>query len=120
MPHPNDFNIVPFEPLPNTQCLNTTTFKQPPLDGSLSMPEIYDWHLTRSPDHPLFVYSDEERKPIVINWPEGARAVHRAGRIVRDMASDTGPVRLKPQTFAILSSTGASLIFPFLTNATAC
>ena len=109
MPHPNDYNILPFVPLPKTQCLSTTTFKQPPLYGSLTMPEIYDWHGENSPTHPLFVYSDDEHKPIVVYWPEGTRAVHKAGQIVRGMAGDTGPVRAKPQIFAILSSTGEGL-----------
>lgn len=75
------------------------------------MPEIYDWHETNSPTHPLFVYSDDEHKPVVVHWPEGTRAVHRAGWIVRGMAGDTEPVRVKPQTFAILSSTGKWLCF---------
>ncbi|KAF7798676.1 hypothetical protein EIP86_009900 [Pleurotus ostreatoroseus] len=71
-------------PIPRTQALNSLTFRPPPLDGSLSVPELYDWHLDNSPDHPLFVYSNSDGAAKTIVWKEAAHAVHRTGRLVLD------------------------------------
>jgi len=72
-------------PPPPTQALNTATFVPPPLDLSLSVAEIIDFHRTHSPNHVVYVYEDApgERKQIVFStW---VRAIHRAGRYVRDL-----------------------------------
>ena len=39
------------------QGLDHATFSPPPVDGSLSIPEIYEYNGRHSPDHPAFVYS---------------------------------------------------------------
>jgi hypothetical protein len=70
-------------PLPRTQALNSTTFSTPPLDGTLSIPEIYDWHLEHTSAHPIFVYADSHDSTRTILWPEAVRAVHEVGRMVR-------------------------------------
>ncbi|KAF8993889.1 hypothetical protein BDQ17DRAFT_1431390 [Cyathus striatus] len=44
-------------PPPSTQALASDTFRPPPLDGSLTLPEIYDWHMKNTPNHRLFVYA---------------------------------------------------------------
>ena len=72
-------------PPPPTQALNTTTFVPPPLDLSLTAAEIIDYHRTHSPNHIVYVYEDTlgERKQITFStW---VRAIHRAGRYVRDL-----------------------------------
>ena len=72
-------------PPPPTQALNTTTFVPPPLDLSLTAAEIIDYHRTHSPNHIVYVYEDAlgERKQITFStW---VRAIHRAGRYVRDL-----------------------------------
>ncbi|KAJ8463962.1 hypothetical protein ONZ45_g17399 [Pleurotus djamor] len=53
------------------------TFKTPPLDGTLSLPEIYDWHLDNSPDHPVFVYQTESQ-PHPISWSRVVQEIHNA------------------------------------------
>ena len=78
-----DYIVLPIPPLPNTQALESDTFRCPPLDGSFSLPEIYDWHYHNTPDHPLFVFADEANDNNFILWPQAVRAVHEAGRIVR-------------------------------------
>ncbi len=106
---PDNYKVLPIPPLPPTQCLNTTTFTQPKLDGSLSVPELYDWHLEHSPNHPLFVFSDEQGIPTTIYWPEAARAVHRAGHLVRSLVHDDTSKTAqpsKPRVLAVLAATG--------------
>lgn len=102
------YQILPTPPLPPTQALTSNTFKPPPLDGSLTVPELYDWHLHNTPNHPLFVYSDEAGKDHTILWPEAVRAVHRAGRIVQSrLQSSCTNTSESPKVVAILAAAGA-------------
>ncbi|CAL1699334.1 unnamed protein product [Somion occarium] len=103
--HPDDYKLLPIPSLPPTQCLSTDTFKQPPLDGTLSLPEIYDWHLEHSPNHPLFVYADDAGIATTIYWPEAVRAVHRAGRLIQSLVQDADSKRSGPLVIAILAPT---------------
>lgn len=100
------YKIVPIPPFPQTQGLTTKTFTLPPLDGSMTMPEIYDFHLKSSPDHPLFVFPEDDGTERVINWAEAVRAFHRAGHIVHshfDLKRQEGS---PPPIVAILSAAG--------------
>ena len=75
--------MLDFMPLPTpTQPhgLHSLTFKQPPVDGSMMVPEMYDWHAKHSPEHPLFVYPGEDGEVKTIKWGAAIRALHRAGR----------------------------------------
>lgn len=85
VPIPSD--ALPVPPLPDTQALSSKTFKKPPLDSSLTIPEIYDWHYVNSTEHPLFVYADSHGEVKSILWPEAVRGVHTAARIVRERVS---------------------------------
>ncbi|KAI0070731.1 acetyl-CoA synthetase-like protein, partial [Panus rudis PR-1116 ss-1] len=109
--HPNDYTVLPIPQLPRTQCLEETAFKQPPLDGTMTVPEMYDWHLEHSPDHPLFAYADENEEEHIISWAEGARAVHRAGHVVRGLAEKNTSRGSSRQLFAILSATDTITYF---------
>ena len=68
------------------QALRSNTFQLPPLDGSLTLPELFDWHGQHSSEHPLFEYfddgesGDESGKVCTITWGETARAVRRASK----------------------------------------
>lgn len=97
----NSFSVS-IPPPPATQCLASDTFKQPPLDGSMAVPEIYDWHLRNSPNHPLFVYDDDGAER-VIDWATAVRAVHRAGRVIQSRVKCTD---LRMPVVAILASSG--------------
>jgi len=71
-------------PPPPTQALNTTTFVPPPLDFSLTVSEMIDFHRTHSPDHIVYVYEDTPGECKQIKFSAWIRAIHRAGRYVRD------------------------------------
>ena len=94
---------ITIPPPPPTQALSTGTFKQPPLDGSSTIPEIYDWHLHNSANHPLFVYTNEEGEEHVIRWSTGVRAAHIAGRKVQVLVEKRAA---KPPVVAVLASSG--------------
>ncbi|KAH7907693.1 hypothetical protein BJ138DRAFT_455649 [Hygrophoropsis aurantiaca] len=68
---------------PRTQARVSTTFHPPALDGSKSLPEIYDWHLRHTLHHRLFVYLQEDGNVRTIYWPEAVRAVHVGARMIR-------------------------------------
>ncbi|KAK0231808.1 NRPS-like enzyme [Armillaria nabsnona] len=60
---------------------SSSTFTRPPLDGSLTYPEIFDYNAQHSPDHPVFQFYDQDRIQKV-TWSEVTKAIHAAGRIV--------------------------------------
>ena len=73
-------DYIPLPAPPQPQGTHSRTFKQPPLDGTLTIPEMYDWHAEHSPEHPLFIYPDEDGEVKTIKWGAAIRALHRAGR----------------------------------------
>ncbi|KAH8114663.1 acetyl-CoA synthetase-like protein [Phellopilus nigrolimitatus] len=100
-----DYKVLPLAVPPNTQALTSKTFKPPPLDGSLTLPEIYDWHLNHTSDHPLFVYSDDEGVEYTVPWGEGVCAVHRAAREVQRRVGREANVKgATPTVVAILAA----------------
>lgn len=105
--NPNDYKTLPIPLVPQTQSLTSTTFRVPPLDGSLTVPEIHDWHLENSPNHPLFEYAEDDGAIRSITWAEAVRAIHRAGRIVqKDLQHDGSKVPI----IAIVAASGMSCL----------
>ncbi|TDL22685.1 acetyl-CoA synthetase-like protein [Rickenella mellea] len=74
------------------QGVDSNTFRTPPefLNYKLSLPEVWDYHLDHSPQHPLFIYEDTPGKICTLSWGEAVRAVHRVGRIVQSQARVLG------------------------------
>ncbi|KAJ7096123.1 hypothetical protein C8R44DRAFT_379494 [Mycena epipterygia] len=83
------------------QGLSSSTFKPPPLDGSLLLPDVFDHHAQHSPDHPLFVYA-EDKVPKTITWSHAVKAFRKAAHIcqVRVEAAEREP---SPTVVAILA-----------------
>ncbi|KZT01340.1 acetyl-CoA synthetase-like protein [Laetiporus sulphureus 93-53] len=69
---------------PQTQARTSTTFCPPPLDGSLTLPEIFDWHLDHTPDHRLFLFAKDDGSIRTIYWPEGVRAIYAGAKVIKD------------------------------------
>ncbi|EIN04342.1 acetyl-CoA synthetase-like protein [Punctularia strigosozonata HHB-11173 SS5] len=88
--------------LANVHGANATAYKQPPLDGSLTVPEIYDWHLQHNPDHVVFVYATEAGDRAEITFKQGVHAMHRAGRMLIDRLSNRG-LEPKPQEAPVIA-----------------
>ncbi|KAF8626806.1 hypothetical protein AX17_006463 [Amanita inopinata Kibby_2008] len=68
--------------LPQTQALSSNTFCPPPMDGSLTLPELLDWHFRNSPNHRLLVYPTESGVRTIC-WREAVKAIFTGVRIVR-------------------------------------
>ena len=94
------------------QGANSSTFQPPPLDGTLNVPELFAYHATNSPNHPLFVYADDNKDIKTIYYPEAYRAIRRAGKLVsghykRD--KDRYAMQKDAPTFGILAVAGKCL-----------
>ncbi|KAF7349949.1 Acetyl-CoA synthetase-like protein [Mycena venus] len=79
MSHPR---LLP--PAPQTQAHSCTTFRPPPLDGSLSVPQICDWHFYNSPNHKIFVFACADGSMRTIYWPEAVHAAWVGAKLLRD------------------------------------
>ncbi len=91
-------------PLPNRQAVESDTFQPPPIDGSFTLQQMYDWHLQHSPNHRLFVYSREDGSIRTICWSEAVTAIYTGARLIKNLVpfnSDKLPV------IAILTMSGA-------------
>jgi hypothetical protein len=90
------------------------SFARPPVDGSLSVPEIYDWHYVHNPDHALFIYPDGEDQGSTrtITFRQGVWAIHRAAARYQKYFSSLGhaPADHDCPVIALFAATG--LVFP--------
>ncbi len=99
-------------PPPQPQGLSSPTFRTPPLDGSLTIQEIYAWHLQQSPNHRLFVYAREDGSVQTINWAEAVAAIYTGARLMRRRLQ----FATKPPVVAILSLSGPSFLSSNVTH----
>lgn len=100
------YSLVPLKP----QGANSPTFVQPPLDFSLSFPEILEWNARHSHYHPLFRYSEGLDQTRTICWGEAIQGFRRASRYIKSLVNDPWE-NAKPRVIGILSSSGASGFF---------
>lgn len=101
------------------QGANSSTFQPPPLDGTLNVPELFAYHATNSPNHPLFVYADDNKDIKTIYYPEAYRAIRRAGKLVsghykRD--KDRYAMQKDAPTFGILAVADTISYFTLMTG----
>ncbi|KAK0451171.1 NRPS-like enzyme [Desarmillaria tabescens] len=96
--------------LPTPQGVTSLTFKPPPLDGSLTFPELFDYNATHSPKHPLFRYDDLDNGGFrTILWEEGVAAFHTAGHYFKKYIHGDAPI-----TVGILANTNSITYFAVL------
>jgi hypothetical protein len=96
-------------PPPQTQARSSSTFVPPPLDGSLTIPQLYDWHFHRTTNHRLFVYPRADGSVRTIYWPDGVQAVYVGAKILRQRFKWV-PGVVETPVVAILASSGACCI----------
>ncbi|EJD40551.1 acetyl-CoA synthetase-like protein [Auricularia subglabra TFB-10046 SS5] len=87
-----------------TQC---PLFTPPPIDGSCTLVEAYDWHLEHSPDHVYYKYEHIDGSIRTVTWREEVQAVYRAARIAVEHAPQ------KP-CFAVLAVTDSISYITFV------
>ncbi|KAL0578153.1 hypothetical protein V5O48_003858 [Marasmius crinis-equi] len=91
--------------------VSSPTFRRPPLDGSMTLTQIYDWQAQNSPDHRMFVYTDSNGRVRNITWKEGVAAIYTGARSIRSRFSKTAAGRHGVPVIAILSSTDTITYF---------
>lgn len=64
------------------QAIQRPSFVPPPLDGSCTVVEAYDWHLVHSPDHEFYKYQEPGGAIRTVTWKEATLAVYRAADLV--------------------------------------
>jgi len=82
-------------------------FIAPPLDGSLTIPELYDFHYEHNPNHPVFLFDSPPHGLTFIPFSEVVPAAYNAARFVARMTNIDlqNQESLRP-TIAILAATG--------------
>ena len=106
---PNDYIRLSITPPPRNQCLSSTTFTLPPLDGSLTVQQMYDWHYDHSPEHPVFEYAEDDGSITTIRMKEVVPAIHRAGRLVISHFTAHTPTPTKKPVIAMLAASGTRI-----------
>lgn len=105
---PRAYMRVPFPPFERrTQGISSNTFKVPPLDGSLTIPELFDWQAEHSPHYPVYEYAEDGGFIVALTFTEARQAIHRGVRLIQDVLSATASTRNKSRPIvAIVSSAG--------------
>ncbi|KAF9553781.1 hypothetical protein CPC08DRAFT_645179 [Agrocybe pediades] len=99
---------------PQTQARSSSTFNPPLVDGTLSLPEQYEWHAKHSPNHPLFIYATDNLKNIrTILWKEAVKAMHNGARLIRRKMGWV-PGMKNPPVIAILAASDTITYFTTL------
>ncbi|THU97218.1 acetyl-CoA synthetase-like protein [Dendrothele bispora CBS 962.96] len=80
-------------PIPRTQAVSpsNTTFAAPPLNDSISVLQMLDWHYDHSSSHPFFIYAQSDVPPSskgsairTITWKETVEAVYTGAKLIRN------------------------------------
>ncbi|KIY54025.1 acetyl-CoA synthetase-like protein [Fistulina hepatica ATCC 64428] len=79
-------------------------FKKPPLDEERTVAELFDWHFEHNPEHPVFVYRDDDGILQILRHKNVVPAMHAAGRYVINTTGVRLDVHPRP-TVAILAAT---------------
>jgi hypothetical protein len=101
------FTNAAIPPFPRLQATDSATFRKPPLDGSYTLAQMYDWHGVHSPEHQLLLYPRSDQSVRVIDRNEGAQAVRRGAKIIRErVQASPETTKGKVPLVAILSAAG--------------
>ena len=96
-------------------------FTRPPLDCSLTLPEVYEWHAKYSSRHPAYVLEESPGKLRTIVWEEVMQGVRRATAFVKKAVGDAGLARTddgNAPVISILAALGALRIVSEVTVTT--
>ncbi len=102
------FGMAFLLPPPNKtlHCIDGWTV--PPLDGSLTVPEIYDFHYDNNSNHAVFAYGNPEGNGITfVPYSKVIPAAHRAGWLIAKAANfDLQQDRAVRPLVAVLAASG--------------
>ncbi|KAJ6461250.1 hypothetical protein C8R47DRAFT_1159650 [Mycena vitilis] len=63
--------------------MHSSTFSPAPLDGSLTIAQLLDHHLEKSPHHKAYIYNDEKLGVVSVEFAQYIRAVLAACRLIQ-------------------------------------
>ncbi|KAI0085552.1 hypothetical protein BDY19DRAFT_1020953 [Irpex rosettiformis] len=89
-------------PVPQFARGSSETFSRPPLDGSLNISEIYEWHAHHSPNHPLFQYLTDNGAVLTVSYKDAIQAIYRGGWLLKT-ALEHVQAQQKRSIIAVLS-----------------
>ncbi|KAG6877702.1 hypothetical protein C0993_004912 [Termitomyces sp. T159_Od127] len=90
----------------NDRIEHVSRLHRPP-NGSLYVPELYDWQYLHNPTRTAFLYSHRESDIQTITYKELIPAIHQAARLVADIIGiDIYDDRANYPIIAILSAAG--------------
>ena len=85
---------------------NSFSYVTPPLDGSLAVADIYDFHYENNPNHPVFVYADGDDLSYV-RFRELVPAAYNAARYIgKGIGIDIDAGERLRSTVAVLAASG--------------
>ncbi|THH09834.1 hypothetical protein EW145_g1728 [Phellinidium pouzarii] len=87
------------------QAVGSKTFTAPPLNGSLALHQLYDFHASHSPDHPLYVFATPQGDVKTMTWADVQRGIHRASIFASKFMPGVQGNHKAPPTVAILANT---------------
>jgi hypothetical protein len=112
---------MPFPPTPPHRVHGLKPdcdFNLPPLDGSLTVPEVFDFHFEHNPGYPIFTYyADKSGQLVNVPYRDFVPAAHRAARLIAESA-EIDIHAIDPQkapVVTILADSGISFAICFST-----
>ncbi|KAJ7608063.1 hypothetical protein DFH06DRAFT_1111628 [Mycena polygramma] len=63
--------------------MHSSTFSPAPLNDSLTIPQLLDHHLEKSPHHKAYIYNDEKFGVVFVEFAQYIRAVFAACRLIQ-------------------------------------
>ncbi|KAL4254134.1 Adenylate-forming Reductase [Pleurotus pulmonarius] len=85
-------------------------FQVPPVDGSLTIPEIWDWHSEHNPTHAAFEYEAHKGGVTTVSYRDVVSAAHEAARILSAAIGSNPGDAIKPR-IAIVAATDTITFF---------
>ncbi|KAJ8517244.1 hypothetical protein ONZ45_g5545 [Pleurotus djamor] len=93
-----------------------STFLRPPLDGSITIPEMWDWHYRHNPTCPVFRYETPPDNVHVLTYETVVSAGHQAGEFLLKAIGASAQDTVKPR-IAIIATTDTITFFCTLMGA---
>lgn len=101
-----DFLLTP----PPRTATPEGSYKSPPIDGSLTVSEIFDWHYQNNPHHPVFVYANDDSQKTWLSFSDVVPAIHQAARYVAKVSGIDLETDTKRPLVAIIAATGETTL----------
>ncbi|KAJ7665037.1 acetyl-CoA synthetase-like protein [Mycena polygramma] len=65
------------------QAASSPTFRLPPLDGTCTVPELFEYNAQHSPEHPIFTFVDQTNETVSVTYRRMWNAIRRVASTVR-------------------------------------